>query len=608
MLTKNSAQFAQLSSDLEASERLNEQLKKDLELQKQSWDADIEQMTKKQDELSASIKKLEATIAEKMEEISAGRQENVKREKEAADARLSETEAKAIIVERDGTIASMKEAAAAAEKLREELRAQHQADLESGKAEREALAVKVESLTKDLEEAQQQADTLRQDLVKSRQDFSEEQVTRESRDTEITALKQEVARQNERLEKKDQTLAEAEKKATDDLDRAKKELLASQASVQQLQDDLATAANEMAEAMSDISAWKARESVAHGKADEGWAKVESEKTRANDCDKAKEAATEALMTLMADWKSDVAKKEVEKEELMAKEAKLMGELEQVRTKMQEESNARAKAESAAATAQAELTQKTESLGENSERLQSLEQEVADQGVALADATSNLEKTTQESTERIASLQASVESLTAELTDAKKSLTETTGAKEVADQDRTKAESLKDSAETAKTQAETHRDECVQNMEDARKELAAKTQELVDFTKDAQATQQKLETELEAVKNDDTHHVGDIGVLQTKFNDLQKEHKETSAANESGTQKIKELEGWKADAQVQQEAAAKQLEDTKAQLVPIVVVCRRCRDANCGNVRAGQRDCGCQSRAGQCAGVYGGYAD
>ena len=74
MLTKNSAQFAQLSSDLEASERLNEQLKKDLELQKQSWDADIEQMTKKQDELSASIKTLEATIAEKMEEISAGRQ------------------------------------------------------------------------------------------------------------------------------------------------------------------------------------------------------------------------------------------------------------------------------------------------------------------------------------------------------------------------------------------------------------------------------------------------------------------------------------------------------------------------------------------------------
>ena len=69
MLTKNSAQFAQLSSDLEASERLNEQLKKDLELQKQSWDADIEQMTKKQDELSASIKTLEATIAEKMEEI-----------------------------------------------------------------------------------------------------------------------------------------------------------------------------------------------------------------------------------------------------------------------------------------------------------------------------------------------------------------------------------------------------------------------------------------------------------------------------------------------------------------------------------------------------------
>jgi chromosome segregation ATPase len=564
-LTKNIDQFQQLSSDLEAAGKLNEQLQKDLELQKQAWDEDVQQMTTKREELAAAIAALEQSVADKQAQIAAQRDENVAKVQEAETARLAESEANKIIEERDGTIASMKEQAAAAEQLRAEMRGQHQADLDSGSAEREELETKVAGLTKDLSTAQAQVDETRKDLVQSRQDYSEEKVTRESRDTEIAALNLEVGRQKESLDKKDEQMSHGSTKTTETLASCAAELAASQKLNEELQAKLSSADEDNEKAMMDISSWKAREAVAKGKADEGWAKAESEAGRADGCDQGKLRAEEALASAMAEWKADAATKEAEKEALMVKDAALMGELEAVRTTMQEESNARSQAQDAQAAAEASLATATEALDSNSAGLKALESQFADQSSSLADTSASLSKSTQEAEEKVAALQASVESLTAELTATKTDLTSTTGAKDTAEQAQATAEQAQRDAEAAKSAAEAHRDECLQNLEDTRKELADKTQEMTGFAKDAQAKQTQLAKDLDAMTTKAGGGSTDLDNLTAKFDALTQQNAETVAANTAGTARIKELEDWQTDAQVQQAAAAKQLEDTKEQL-------------------------------------------
>ena len=203
---------------------------------------------------------------------------------------------------------------------------------------------------------QTKLDELRAEALEAKKNFSEEKIKRESREMEIEKGARREKKLQEAIEEKDVALEGAKDAAVNTADQHKAEMKESQQKRVDLEEKLKLLDVRAEEYMMEISGQKIRnqESTANGA--EGWARAESEEQRAKDAEADRSSVETDLTETQEGWKEDIAAKEAEKLAIVEKDAALMKDMEEQRTKAEEESNMKMQEENLRKQAQAELAQ------------------------------------------------------------------------------------------------------------------------------------------------------------------------------------------------------------------------------------------------------------
>lgn len=564
-LSQNVGQFKQLANDLQVAGKLNDALKDQIEAQKADWDQDKERATDTQVDMQSKIDAAEAQVSEEQAKVLATREEivEIKAAAEASSAEAKTSQDR--IVELDQTVGQMEEAAAAAEALRDEIRQQHQSDLENGTEEREMLEKKVADLTTDCNALQLKLDQTRQELLEARQNFSEETVRREARDSEVANGKMREEQMAETIKAKDEALTASQEAALDGEGRGAGELAASQGKVEQLQGQISDMQKQIDQAMLDISTWKSTAQENANKRDEFSALAEANGARADEADgRAGSTATELAKT-QSDWQAEVATKESEKEELSVKDAALMTEMSEIRTQMEQESSTRQESDNAKTAAADKLSETEALLAELQASRTELEGKYTDQSSEMAELKSKLSKTEQEFSDSNGNLEAQAAKLRDQAADATKELEEALEAKATAEKTAGDATAARDDAVNNLDEATRARDEGLTGLTKAQDELTAKLEELHATTTTGADKQAELDANIDRLTVEGASLKDELSKAETALSKATSDLEAATTAQEEAEASRKELEDWKSDALVEQEAEHQHLEDTSAMM-------------------------------------------
>ena len=564
-LSQNAGQFKQFANELRLAGQLNNSLKAQLEAQKGDWDADKEVASRKQADMEAKIAAVENQVAKEQAKVLAAREDVVNvasaAEKSRADAKASKDRTTVL----EQTVAQMEEAAVAAEALREQLRQQHQSDLENGAEEREVLAKKVADLTADSNALQLKLDQTRQELVEARQKFSEETVLREARDAEIANGKLREQQMDETLKAKDEALAASQADALSGERRSADELADSQAKVEQLQEQIAGLKKELEQATLDISTWKSTAEDNATKRDEFSALAEANASRAGEAETLAETAATELAKVQADWQSAVAAKEDEKLTLVAKDEALMQDMNQVRTQMEQAATAKQASVNAQTAAEQKLSETEALLADLQGSRTELEGKYTEQSSELAELKSLLSKTEQEANANQSNFDAQTARFQEEAMDATTKRQEALDAKVAAEKNAADADAARQAAEDSLAEATRVRDEGAASLQQTQDELTAKLEEAAQMTTATGKKQDELEANIERLEKEAAGLTFSLNKAEASLAKAQEDLQVAKTAKEEADAARKELEGWKADALVQQDADRQHLEDTAAKL-------------------------------------------
>lgn len=564
-LSQNAGQFKQLANELRLAGQLNTSLKAQLDAQKVDWDADKEVASSKQADMEAKIEAVENQVTKEQAKVLAAREDVVNiasaAETSRADAKASKDRTEVL----EQTVAQMEEAAVAAEALREQLRQQHQSDLENGAEERELLAKKVADLTADSNALQLKLDQTRQELVEARQKFSEETILREARDAEIANGKKREEQMDETLKAKDEALAASQADALAGERRSAEELADSQAKVEQLQEQIAGIKKELEQATLDISTWKSTAEDNATQRDEFSALADANASRAGEAETLAESAAAELAKAQADRQSEVAAKEEEKLTLVAKDEALMQDMNQVRTQMEQEATAKQASVNAQTAAEQKLSETEALLAELQGSRTELEGKYTEQSSELAELKSLLSKTEQEANANQSNFDAQSARFQEEAMDATTKQQEALDAKMAAEKNAADADAARQAAEDSLAEATRVRDEGSASLQQTQDELTAKLEEAAQMTTATGEKQNELEANIERLEKEAAGLTFSLDKAEASLSKAQEDVQVATTAKEEADAARKELEGWKADALVQQDADRQHLDDTVAKL-------------------------------------------
>ena len=564
-LAKNSDQFKQLASDLEAAGKLNIGLKASIATAEAEGQSNLEDAATQRAALSATIAELEGKVADEQAKVAEVRQSILERSADAETEAQGQTEARAKIEEQEQIISQMTDASEAAEKLRDEIREQHRADLEASQVEKEKLEKIVEQMTMDMNELNMKLDDCRRELLEAKQNYTEETVKREAREADIENGKKREEALEDRVRQKEDAEQKTHENTTDTGSKNAKELAESQAKCSDLQEKLAEAASQVEEAQLETSSWKAKTEEAGSKAAEGWAKAASDSQRADDVEQSLQQSERLLEETQAEWQADISAKEAEKIELLETNGVLMQELSDTKSQMEDEAAKRVEAENAREAAEGASKEAEAMVADTAASREELEATFTEQSIKLANVSAEFSKTGQLDKEELTSLQTEVE----RLRDDNASLTETNeevlAGKTQAETAQGDAETAQGQAESAKDEAERHRDECLAQMEEAQADLSSSTAQNDEDMKAKQAECDALQSELDATTTGKGGLQQDFDKLKADNETLQDKHAELQEAKDEADADKRELADWKAEALVEQEAEHQHLEDTKTKL-------------------------------------------
>ena len=564
-ISQNAGQFKQLAKDLQVAGQLNDSLKDQLEAQKADWDADKERASGVQAEMGAKIAAAEQQVSAEQAKVLAAREEIVNIE---AAAEASQAEAKTNldrVIELEQTVSQMEEAAEHAEALREEIRQQHQSDLENGTEEREMLAKKVADLTADCNTLQLKLDQTRQELLEARQNFSEETVRREARDAEVANGKMREEQLAETLRAKDEALAASQEAALDGEKRGSQELSDSQAKVEQLQGQIDSMQKDIDQSLLDISTWKSTAQENATKRDEFTTLSDANAARADEAEGRASSTASELAQAQSDWQAEVASKEEEKLALAGKDEVLMQEMSELRTQMEQESSTRQESANAQLAAEDKLSETEALLAELQGSRTELEGKYTDQSSELAELKSLLSKTEQEANDNQSNFDAQSARMRDEATDATAKYQESLAAKEAAEKTATDAEAARQTAEDSLSEATRARDDGLASLQQAQDELTAKLEELATITTANDDKQGELSATIDQLQVETASLKDTLSKTEASLSKAEEDLASATTAQEEAEAARKELEDWKADALVEQEAEHQHLQDTSEKM-------------------------------------------
>jgi chromosome segregation ATPase len=311
VLAKNVKQFGQLAQDLETAGKVNDQLQKDLEQQKVDWNEEMKSIVQQRENLTVKIHELEDRVSEEVQKVADTREEGRSAIDNAEASALETKQREQKIEELEQQVSQMEAARDEAEELRTELREQHQSDIDASQEEKQNLDAKLSQVTQDLSECNATLDSTRAELIQARKDFSEEKVVRIALEGDATNGLLREKQLRETVEDKDRIIERMSSDHGDHHETGSGELIASQKVNLQLQQELKDAHEKNERNTMDISSWKAREGVARARADEGWAKADSEQARAGNIEEERQTLAAQLLEAQSMWKAEVAGKDDE---------------------------------------------------------------------------------------------------------------------------------------------------------------------------------------------------------------------------------------------------------------------------------------------------------
>ena len=564
-IAKNAEQFKQFATDLENVGTINDKLRADLEQQKADWDEDMAKAAKVQEGLHEKLVAAEEMVADMQRQVLAVREEIIEAEHQAEHERAEAKTANDKVHEQEQTISQMEDAAAAAEDLRNEFNEHYKEDLENGQAEREHLEEQLQEMTENAAQLQMKLDENRQFLLEARQIYTEENIKRVARESDVANGKMREEQLGETINDKVDALEKAAEAAKEAAETAADEVNSQQQKVVQLEEELNEKREELNDASIEISTWKAKEQESSTRADEGWAKAEAETDRADDAEEQRKNTEDELTQTQADWKADLEEREDEKIALAEKDEELMQDLEDTRTKQEEESNLRMEAENAregADNAQKEAETQLDELSASRTELEEKFQETAGE---LSSLTAEHDAFMQQMTDEKDAYEQEHTNLRDEVEDTKTQLEDSVSAQTAAEQAQGDAEQERDSMQADKEEAERDRDDAIARLEEAQEEMAQKIEEMHNADNSSDEMKMKLEGDIEALtteKGDLEDGLARMTALQEdtadKASRMEEERDDTSAT-------AQELENWKTDALAEQEAEKQHLADTIAQM-------------------------------------------
>jgi hypothetical protein len=515
--------------------------------------------------LTAQIAAVEKQVSAEQAKVLAAREEVVNVEAAAESSRADAKLSKDRVAELEQTVAQMEEAATAAEALREQIRQQHQSDLENGTEERDLLAKKVADLTAENLALQQKLDQTRQELLEARQNFSEEVVRREARDAEVANGKMREEQMADTLKAKDEALAASQDASLGVERRGAQELADSQAKVEQLQEQIDEMQKSIDQAMLDVSTWKSTAEENAIKRDESSALADANAARAGEADARADTTAAQLAQVQSDWQSEVAGKEEEKLALVAKDAELMKEMSEVRTQMEQESTTKQASVNAQLAAEEKLSETEALLAELQSSRTELEGRYTDQSSELAELKSLLSKTEQEANDNQSNFDTQSARLQEEATEATLKQQVALDATAAAEKTAADADAARQAAEDSLEEATRARDEGLASLQQAQDELTAKLDEMAQMTTATEEKQAELDGTIDQLQVETAGLRDSLSTAETSLTQAQEDLAVATTAQEEADAARKELEEWKADAMVEQEADHQHLEDTSTKL-------------------------------------------